>query len=119
MKTLLIVDDEMKICNMLSQFFESRGMKTRTACSGTEALDKLSEEPPDFLLLDVRMPDMSGLEVLQRAKQQYPNVNVIMLTALDDPDVASSAMALGASDFLTKPFRWSDQELARIFFAPA
>ena len=119
MKTLLIVDDEVKICLLLSRFFESRGLRTLTANSGNEALKTLDADHPDYLLLDIRMPDMSGLDVLRAAKQHHPDVNVVMLTALNDAELAKAAFRLGASDYLTKPFGWGDQELARVFFTPA
>ena len=119
MKTLLIVDDEVKICVLLSRFFESRGLRTLTANSGSEALEKLDSNHPDYLLLDIRMPDMSGLDVLRVAKQRQPQLNVVMLTALNDAELAKTAFGLGASDYLTKPFGWGDQELARVFFTPS
>ena len=119
MKTVLIVDDEVKICSLLSRFFQQRGLRTVTATSGTEALQKLDDEMPDYLLLDIRMPDMSGLDVLKIAKEHCPGLNVVMLTALDDAEMAKTAFGLGATDYLTKPFGWGDQELARLFFSPA
>ncbi len=118
MKTLLIVDDESKVCLLLSRFFEQRGLRTLTATSGTEALQKLEAETPEYLLLDIRMPDMSGLEVLKLAKQRHPRLNVVMLTGCTDAEAAQTAFQLGATDYLTKPFRWGDQELARVFFDP-
>ena len=86
MKTLLIVDDEVEICTLLTRFFSSRGFRTQTAHSGHEALEKLKAETPDYLLLDIRMPDISGLDVLQAVKRQYPDVKVVMVTALGDHD---------------------------------
>lgn len=117
MKTLLIVDDEPKICVMLARFFESRGFRTATAQSGRDALDKLSVEPLDYLLLDIRMPDMSGLEVLTIVKQRYPNLKIVMVTALDDAKMARRAFQLGASDYITKPIGFTDPALARAFFS--
>lgn len=117
MKTLLIVDDELKICELLARFFAERGFKTATAHSGYEAMESLDRELPDYLLLDIRMPDLSGLEVLKMAKGRYPNLKVVMVTAVDDEETMRAAYALGASDFVAKPFHFNDQAWARAFFA--
>lgn len=116
-KTLLIVDDQTQICKLLSQFFESRGFRTQTAQSGREAIERLRVDAPDYLLLDIRMPDVSGLEVLKMAKQRHPNLKVIMVTALDDADTLQAAFQLGASDYVTKPLSFDEQAWARAFFA--
>ena len=116
MKTLLIVDDEAKICEILSRFFESRGFQTDVAQSGFEAIDKLRAGAPDLLLLDVRMPDLSGLDVLKVAKRRYPNLRVVMVTALDDHEATETAFQLGACDYITKPLRLDDEDWARAFF---
>jgi two-component system NtrC family response regulator len=117
MKTLLIVDDEVKICALLSRFFASRGFRTLTASSGHEALERLHTETPDYLLLDIRMPDLSGLEVLKLAKQRHPNLIVVMVSAMDDTDTVHAAFQLGASDYVRKPFELNDLAWARAFFS--
>ena len=117
MKRLLIVDDEEKICAILARFFSLRGFITQTALSGIQALDQLKEEVPDYLLLDIRMPGLSGLDVLKEAKARYPNLSVIMVTALDDAETAHQAIQCGATDFITKPLSFNDQSWARAFFA--
>lgn len=116
-KTLLIVDDEPKICEMLSRFFSSRGFRIVTATSGQRAIEILTHEPPDYLLLDIRMPDVSGLDVLKMAKSYCPNVKVVMVTAIDDQEVADTAFRLGATDYITKPFELDETSWARAFFA--
>ena len=117
MKTLLIVDDELKICDTLSRFFTAMGFKTSTAQSGREAMEQLEREVPDYLLLDIRMPEMSGLEVLKQTKARYPGLKVVMVTALGDAETIDEAFRCGASDYITKPFAFSDQAWARAFFA--
>ncbi len=117
MRSLLIVDDEEKIRHMLARFFETRGFSTQMAASGTEALERLEQQAPDCLLLDIRMPDISGLEVLKAAKARYPGITVVMVTAMDDQDLARQAFELGASDYVTKPFGFDDQYWASAFFA--
>lgn len=119
MKTLLIVDNELKICEMLSRFFASRGFHTLTAQSGRNALALLETGSPDYLLLDVGMPDISGLEVLRQAKARHPDLKVVMVTALSDTEIANEALRSGASDYITKPVAFTDQAWARVFFTPA
>lgn len=116
MKTLLIVDDELKICELLSRFFQARGFQTDTAQSGFEAIDKLRAGAPDLLLLDVRMPDLSGLDVLKVAKQRYPDLQVVMVSAMEDREMTEAALQLGACDYITKPLRLEDRDWARAFF---
>jgi DNA-binding response OmpR family regulator len=117
MKTLLIVDDQATVCTFLSRFFESRGFRILTAQSGREALDALRVETPDYLLLDIRMPDISGLDILQLAKSRYPHLKVVMVTGISDEETMRAAFRLGASDYITKPFGADDQGWARAFFA--
>ena len=116
MKTLLVVDDEPKICEFLSTFFASRGFQVRVACSGHEALKLVSRQAPDYLLLDIHMPDMSGLEVLELVKELCPDVKVIMATAAEDDETVEKAFRLGAVGYVTKPFGADDATWARIFF---
>ena len=116
MKTLMIVDDEDKICWFLSRFFDARGFHTVIANSGYAAIEKLHTEAPDYLILDLRMPDVSGFDILKLAKERYPNLNVVVVTACDDAETAKTAFRLGASDFVTKPFGMNEQTWARAFF---
>ncbi|MBI3321838.1 MAG: response regulator [Candidatus Omnitrophica bacterium] len=119
MKRMLIVDDELKICELLSRFFALRGFQTMTAHSGREAMDQLDGGSPDYLLLDVRMPDISGLEVLRHAKARYPQLKVVMVSALGDAETIEEAFRCGASDYIMKPLMLTDQAWARAFFAPS
>lgn len=119
MHTVMIVDDEPGVRSILSRFFKSRGFQTQTAGSGHEALSALKTCRPDYLLLDIRMPDMSGLDVLKEVKVRYPDMVVCMITAMDDVEMARTAFECGATDYITKPFGWSDQEWVRVFFKPA
>ena len=117
MKTILIIDDESKICVLLAQFFRGRGFRTMTAQSGAEAIKQLSREAPDYLLVDIRMPDLSGLEVLKLAKRLYPHIQAVVVTAIEDQETAEEAFRLGACDYVTKPLGLNDRDWARAFFA--
>jgi DNA-binding NtrC family response regulator len=118
-KRLLIVDDEMKICELLSRFFTLRGFQTETAFSGREAIVKLNQRVPDYLLLDVRMPDISGIDVLKEAKATHPELKVVMVSAYSDNEIVNEAFRYGASDYITKPLALTDSAWARAFFSPA
>ena len=119
MKMLLIVDDELQICELLSRFFVSLGFQTRIAQSGHDALEMLQTQAPDYLLLDVRMPGLSGLDVLKQAKARYPDLKVVMVTAFSDAETAEEALRCGASDYITKPVAFTDHAWARAFFTPS
>jgi two-component system, NtrC family, response regulator AtoC len=100
---VLIVDDEKLIRWSARERLQEEGYLTLEAESGAEALDVLKGEEPDLLVLDYRLPDMTGLQVLEQAKQVAPEVSVVMMTAYGTVESAVQAMKLGAYDYLTKP----------------
>jgi two-component system, OmpR family, alkaline phosphatase synthesis response regulator PhoP len=101
---ILIVDDEKNIRLSLSMALEKLNIPVETAASGEEAMEKLGQGDYEFMLLDLRMPGMDGMEVLRRVSQQRPKVKVIIITGYGSIDLAVEAMKLGAVDFLQKPF---------------
>ena len=104
MANLLVVDDELGMRQFLTHLFQREGHVVRVAGSGTEALAQIQQQAPDLIISDVRMPDMSGVDLLRAAKQQLPDVEVIMMTAFANVDTAREAFLLGAYDFVQKPF---------------
>lgn len=102
--TLLIVDDEENIRKVLQVAFQKEHYQVLTAAHAHQALRILDEEAVDVLISDVVMPDMSGLELLRKARQQNPQLVVIMITAYGTIPTAVEAIRNGALDFLTKPF---------------
>ena len=112
---MLIVDDEPDICDCLGTYFSQHGYAIDCALSGESAITHISIEPPDVILLDVRLPGCSGLDVLSRVKTQFPHMRVVMVTAIDNPEVRHTAELRGASGFVTKPFDFSDQTWAPVF----
>ena len=102
-KSALVVDDEQSIGFMLSNQLEQWGYRCATASSGREALSYLGTRQFDLMLLDVRMPGISGLEVLKRSKTDFPSMPVVMLSAVIDLKVVADAIALGADDYIKKP----------------
>lgn len=103
MKHLLVVDDESEICDFLKSFFEERAFDVRTANSGEQAIREVEKSQPQVVLLDVHMPGMDGMNVLREIKNRYPNVKVIMVTALETREKIEEAMRLGADNYITKP----------------
>ncbi len=101
---LLVVDDEIDICNFVKSFFEMRGFKVSIALNGDEAMEKLAKDLPDVVIMDLKMRrEGEGLEYLPKIKAAQPSVKVLMVTAVDDSDIIEQAKKLGADDYITKP----------------
>ena len=100
---ILIVDDEVAFANTLAQRLQIRGIKVGIAYDGEQALSKLKKEELDVVVLDLKMPGMDGMEVLQEIKRVYPNIQVIMLTGHGTDKDEEQAKKLGGFDFLNKP----------------
>jgi DNA-binding NtrC family response regulator len=105
---VLVVDDEAPLRRSIARILMSRGFEVDTAEDGAAALDLLKGRSIDVVLVDLMMPKMTGMEVLGRVKERYPEVSVIMMTAFGDIDTAVSAVRSGAYDFLAKPFPSSE-----------
>ncbi len=101
---ILVVDDEHLIRWSLEQNLKKQGYEVMTAASGEDALKLLKEETPDLMLLDIQLPGIDGLTVLERVKDLEEDVIVIMVTALGVLETAVKAMRMGAYDYINKPF---------------
>jgi len=101
---VLVVDDEREVRQVLHEFLAGRGYDVVQAGSGAEALALLAREPLDLILLDVSMPGMDGVETLKRITALESPVPVIMVTANSDIGLTSKLLALGAADYIPKPF---------------
>lgn len=106
--TILVVDDEELVRNLLQRILEGAGYTVHTAADGREALAKISGLEIAAVLLDIKMPEISGMEVLQRIANDRPETSVIMTTAVSDTQTAIEAMKLGADDYIIKPFNHDD-----------
>jgi len=110
----LIVDDEQDVVDNVSELFTLRNYNVITATSGTKALELVKKENPNIIILDIRMPDISGMDVLKEVRKNYPKIRVIMLTGVEDEETKNMAIGLGASGYLTKPYSYSELiELSR------
>ena len=103
MRKILVVDDEIDVCDFVKHFFEERNFLVLTALNGTEAIRLVRKENPDIILLDVRMNGIDGIETLRRIKEVNKKAKVIMVTAIDDSEKISVASKLGAVHYVTKP----------------
>lgn len=100
---ILVVDDEQDFVQSLTDRLELRKMKAEVAMNGEEALKKVGDEEPEVMVLDLKMPGMDGLEVLQRVKNAYPTTQVIILTGHGSPEAKDKARKMGAYAYLEKP----------------
>ena len=103
MPTLLIVDDEPNVRYSLEKYLRSQLLDVICATSGKEAIEKARTQRPDAVVLDVRLPDMSGLEVFERIRQIDPRLPVVIITAHATTEIAIEAMKQGAFEYLPKP----------------
>ncbi len=101
---ILVVDDELIVRDSLKEWLEEEGFSVDMAESGQEAIQRLGQETYHLMLTDIKMPGMDGVEVLQSAKELFPDLTVMMMTAYATVETAVEAMKIGALDYLIKPF---------------
>lgn len=107
-RRILVVDDEEAIRSALARFLRARGFDVTTAESGAKAMDAFDEDKFVAALFDVRMPGMTGLELVPKALAHDADLAIVMLTAVNDAPTATEALGLGAMDYLMKPVELSD-----------
>lgn len=101
---ILIVDDDPRITDLLRRILAYEGYSVAIAASGSEALNRLLERPPDLVVLDIMLPGLDGIEVTQRIRAAGDNVSILMLTARDAVADRVKGLETGADDYLVKPF---------------
>jgi DNA-binding NtrC family response regulator len=109
-KQILVVDDEEAIRTGIAQVLSRLNLKVAMAAGGLTALEMMARRPYAIVLLDIKMPDLNGMEVLQRIRQDYPGTEVIMITGFPTIQGAVECIKHGALDYLVKPFRIDDLE---------
>jgi two-component system response regulator AtoC len=109
--SILVVDDQESIRHFISKNLEDEGFHVSCASSGKEALVAIRGQAPDLVLLDLRLPDLNGLEVLRKAKEEDKEQCVIIMTAFGDVDSAVKAMKYGAFDYVNKPINLDQLQL--------
>ena len=111
-KNILIVDDDRETCELLSMLFHGRGYHATTALGGREALQRVEQQPPDVVLLDLMMPEMDGWETFRQIRS-LADTPVLFLTAMSSGDLAARALQIGADDYVRKPYH-PEELLSRI-----
>jgi len=101
---LLLVDDNERILDVVARFARRAGFDVVTCAGGRQALEQLRRQPADLAMVDLRMPDVNGLDVLRAIRETVPGCEVILMTGYAGIDSAIEAIKLGAVDYLTKPF---------------
>jgi DNA-binding NtrC family response regulator len=111
---ILVVDDEVGMCDFLRYLLEGEGYEVDDANSAAESLGKLAENAYDLVLADIKMPGMDGLEMLRQIKQLDENTVVIVMTGYSSLETAIKAIKYNAHNYLTKPFDDPDAVLAAV-----
>ena len=101
---ILVVDDEIIVCESCQRILEEEGYEVEIALSGKEAFEKMKEHPLDLVITDLKMPGIDGMEVLKVVRKEYPDTIVIMITGYSTVETAVEAMKQGAFDYIPKPF---------------
>ena len=108
---ILVVDDEEMIREMLFDVLSQAGYTAKTAKDGNDAIAQIENEPFEIVITDLKMPGMSGLELLQRVQKINPDICVLIITAYSTVESAVSAMKLGAYDYICKPFELEEMKV--------
>lgn len=101
---VLVVDDQNGVRRLLEELFKKEGYEVTAAADGVESLEKVKTSSPDLILMDMKMPNMNGLEASQEIRKINSNIPIIMMTAYGETDVAQKALELGVRKYITKPF---------------
>ena len=111
--TVLVVDDNPSIIELLKSILETEGWKTTSAIDGGKAIKSFYENLPDLVILDINMPGIDGIEVCRHIADSSPSVPIVMLSALSDSANKVRCLGLGANDSITKPFQ-PEELIARL-----
>jgi DNA-binding NtrC family response regulator len=109
-RQVLVVDDEDAVRTGIAQVLANQGLKVRVAADGKQALEMMASLPAGIVLLDIKMPDLDGVEVLKLLRRDYPHTEILMITGHPNIEGAVQCIKLGALDYLVKPFRLNELE---------
>jgi DNA-binding response OmpR family regulator len=104
MERILIIEDEKKLLRSLEDFFQTQGYEVATATTGGEGMKQTRERMPDLIILDIMLPDVSGLDVCRRLKDEMPSLRILVLSAKGEEVDKVVGLEVGADDYITKPF---------------
>ena len=108
MARILITDDDESSCELFAEVLEREGYRVDQVQTGADALARLRERLHDLLLVDVRMPGMTGLEVTRAVRKEYPYLPILVMTAFGSMETAVEAIREGAFDFISKPMNFEE-----------
>jgi len=109
-ESILVVGDDQRVCEVLKELFGAMQFSTASSLSGEEALRMLKEKQHTFLLADMKMPEMSGMELIRRTKENFPSVSVVAMTGFADEYKYMDIISAGANDFVKKPIDIAELE---------
>ena len=109
-EVILVVDDDQRVCEALKELLGALQFPTASALSGADALNMLKDRPYTFLLADMKMPEMSGMELIRRSRESFPTVSVIAMTGYADEFKYVDIINAGANDFVKKPIDIAELE---------
>src|SRR5436190_16331931 len=107
-KNVLVVDDDESLRRITQMQLEEAGYAAATAANGDEALRRIEEDAPSLVITDLKMPGISGLELLRKVREQYPQTAVVLVTAFGTVQTAVAAMKAGAYDYITNPIDYEE-----------
>ena len=116
LNTLLVIEDDEALRLRLARAMQKRGFATRTAASVADGLDAIQADPPDYAIVDLRLTDGSGLEVIEALEHRHPDARAVVLTGYGNIPTAVAAARIGAIDYLAKPA--TADEIVDALFAP-
>ncbi|MFD2202481.1 response regulator [Shivajiella indica] len=111
-KNILIVEDDVVFCKLLTRFLTKNNFDVMDAQSGKDALELVNLNQFELAILDYRLPDMTGIEILKKVKEKKPNAKVVMITRYGDQEVAVKSIESGADAFISKPI--NPEELLQV-----
>lgn len=103
-RKMLIVDDQKGIRKLLEELFKKEGFEVKVAADGREAIEEVREFVPDIILMDMKMPNMNGLEASQEILKTHQEIPIILMTAYGEMEVVKKALEIGVKKYITKPF---------------
>lgn len=101
---ILIVDDQKGVRRLLEELFKKEGWEVHMASDGKEAIEQVGVLRPDMILMDMKMPNMNGLEASQKILEKHGDINIIMMTAYGEMEIVNKALDAGVKKCITKPF---------------
>jgi DNA-binding NtrC family response regulator len=103
MNRIVIVDGEVEACKALQELLTLKGYEVAIILDGAKAITKLKQLRPQIVLLELKLPSVDGIDILRKIKRIYPELPVVIVTVVKDPEVAKEALSLGAFEYITKP----------------